>query len=67
MDLIHLCAYAVGIIVVLGFIAWLMTQITMPAPFPNLIIGVCVFVAVLLLLRLFFPSFFAGFHQAVSR
>lgn len=60
MDLIHLAAYAVGVVIVLGFLAFLVTQIPMPAPFPTLIIGVMVFVAILLLLRLFFPHFFAG-------
>lgn len=62
MDLIHLAVYAIGILVCLGFFAWLITLIPMPPPFPALIIGVAVFVGVLLILHLFFPSFFTGFH-----
>ena len=62
MDLIHTAVYAIGILVCIGFLCWLVTLIPLPAPFPNLIIGVAIFVAVLLILSLFFPSFFNGFH-----
>jgi len=62
MDLAHLALYSIGILVCLGFLAWLVTQIPMPAPFPTLITGVAIFIGVLLILHLFFPSFFSGFH-----
>ena len=62
MDFIHVAAYAFGILVCLGFICWLITLIPMAAPFPALITGVAIFIGVLLILHLFFPSFFSGFH-----
>lgn len=62
MDFIHVAVYAIGILVCLGFFCWLMTLIPMPTPFPTLIVGVAIFVGVLLILSLFFPSFFSGFH-----
>lgn len=60
MDLIHLGAYAIGILLCMGFVCWLITLIPLPAPFSQLIIGVAIFVSVLLILHLFFPSFFGG-------
>lgn len=62
MDLIHVAVYAIGILVCIGFLCYLVTLIPLPAPFPNLIIAVAIFVAVLLILSIFFPSFFGSFH-----
>jgi hypothetical protein len=62
MDFVHVAVYAICILVCLGFLCWLLTLVPMPAPFPALITGVAIFVGVLLILSLFFPSFFSGFR-----
>jgi len=38
-------------IAVVGFIAWLLTQIPMPQPFRSLIIGIMIFLVVIWLLQ----------------